>query len=171
MTAPHPGLPEASPDVAGELALEQAHVDRVYAELEKASRRAADVEADGMARGRTARTGDVARRGDDRALRARRPVFYAAARRRSMIDKQYEGLVFGRLDLERRARRRADRARGALHRPARRARRRLRAARHRLARAGGVRRSTGPPRSSRWACCAAGCCAARAPPSSASRTT
>ena len=38
MTAPHPGLPEASPDVAGELALEQAHVDRVYAELEKASR-------------------------------------------------------------------------------------------------------------------------------------
>ena len=59
MTAPHPGLPEASPDVAGELALEQEHVDRVYAELEKASRRAADVEADGMARGRTSRTGDV----------------------------------------------------------------------------------------------------------------
>ena len=59
MTAPHPGLPETSPDVAGELALEQAHVDRVYAELEKASRRAADVEADGMARGRTSRTGDV----------------------------------------------------------------------------------------------------------------
>ncbi len=37
MTA-NPGLPEASPDVAGELALEQAHVDRVYAELEKAGR-------------------------------------------------------------------------------------------------------------------------------------
>ena len=37
MTAPHPGLPETSPDVAGELAREQAHVDRVYAELEKAS--------------------------------------------------------------------------------------------------------------------------------------
>ena len=31
VTAPHPGLPETSPDVAGELALEQAHVDRVYA--------------------------------------------------------------------------------------------------------------------------------------------
>ena len=26
-------------------------------------------------------------------------LVYAAARRRSMIDKQYEGLVFGRLDL------------------------------------------------------------------------
>ena len=98
MTAPHPGLPEASPDVAGELALEQAHVDRVYAELEKASRRAADVEADGMARGRTSRTGDV-RDEEMTGLFERDALVYAAARRRSMIDKQYEGLVFGRLDL------------------------------------------------------------------------
>ena len=98
MTAPHPGLPETSPDVAGELALEQAHVDRVYAELEKASRRAADVEADGMARGRTSRTGDV-RDEEMTGLFERDALVYAAARRRSMIDKQYEGLVFGRLDL------------------------------------------------------------------------
>ena len=98
MTAPHPGLPEASPDVAGELALEQAHVDRVYAELEKASRRAADVEADGMARGRTSRTGDV-RDEEMTGLFERDALVYAAARRRSMIDRQYEGLVFGRLDL------------------------------------------------------------------------
>ena len=98
MTAPHPGLPEASPDVAGELALEQEHVDRVYAELEKASRRAADVEADGMARGRTSRTGDV-RDEEMTGLFERDALVYAAARRRSMIDKQYEGLVFGRLDL------------------------------------------------------------------------
>ena len=49
----------AVPDVAAELALEQAHVDRVYAELEKASRRAADVEADGLARGRTSRSAAV----------------------------------------------------------------------------------------------------------------
>ena len=98
MTAPHPGLPEASPDVAGELALEQEHVDRVYAELEKASRRAADVEADGMARGRTSRTGDV-RDEEMTGLFERDALVYAAARRRSMIEKQYEGLVFGRLDL------------------------------------------------------------------------
>ena len=137
MTAPHPGLPEASPDVAGELALEQDHVDRVYAELEKASRRAADVEADGMARGRTSRTGDV-RDEEMTGLFERDALVYAAARRRSMIDKQYEGLVFGRLDLgdEHST---ADQREVALHRPARRARRRLRAARRRLARAGRVR--------------------------------
>ena len=98
MTAPHPGLPEASPDVAGELAREQAHVDRVYAELAKASLRAADVEADGMARGRTDRTGDV-RDEEMTGLFERDALVYAAARRRSMIEKQYEGLVFGRLDL------------------------------------------------------------------------
>ena len=98
MTAPPPGLPEASPDVAGELAHEQAHVDRVYAELEKATLRAADVEADGLARGRTSRTGDV-RDEEMTGLFERDALVYAAARRRSMIEKQYEGLVFGRLDL------------------------------------------------------------------------
>ena len=98
MTAPHPGLPQASPDVAGELAREQAHVDRVYSELAKASLRAADVEADGLARGRTDRTGDV-RDEEMTGLFERDALVYAAARRRSMIEKQYEGLVFGRLDL------------------------------------------------------------------------
>ena len=95
-----PDVPDAAavPDVAAELALEQAHVDRVYAELEKASRRAADVEADGLARGRTSRTGDV-RDEEMTGLFERDALVYAAARRRSMIDKQYEGLVFGRLDL------------------------------------------------------------------------
>ncbi|MGL5819163.1 MAG: HelD family protein [Phycicoccus sp.] len=104
MTAPHPGLPEAAdtpdgtPDIAGEIAIEQAHVDRVYAELEKASRRAADVEADGMARGRTDRTGDV-RDEELTGLFERDALVFAAARRRAMIEKQYEGLVFGRLDM------------------------------------------------------------------------
>ncbi|WP_377639965.1 HelD family protein [Oryzobacter terrae] len=97
MTAPHP-VPDTSPDVEGEIAHEQAHVDRVYAELEKASRRAADVEADGLARGRTSRTGDV-RDEEMTGLFERDALVYAAARRRAMIDKQYEGLVFGRLDL------------------------------------------------------------------------
>ena len=97
MTAPHPA-PDTSPDVAAELAHEQTHVDRVYAELEKASLRAADVEADGLARGRTDRTGDV-RDEEMTGLFERDALVYAAARRRSMIEKQYEGLVFGRLDL------------------------------------------------------------------------
>ncbi len=98
MTAPHPGRPDAAPDVAGEIAREQVHVDRVYAELEKASLRAADVEADGLARGRTSRTGDV-RDEEMTGLFERDALVYAAARRRSTIEKQYEGLVFGRLDL------------------------------------------------------------------------
>ena len=97
MTAPHP-VPDTSPDVAAELAHEQAHVDKVYAELEKASLRAADVEADGLARGRTDRTGDV-RDEEMTGLFERDALVYAAARRRSTIEKQYEGLVFGRLDL------------------------------------------------------------------------
>ncbi|HSO65029.1 MAG TPA: UvrD-helicase domain-containing protein [Ornithinibacter sp.] len=97
MTAPHP-VPDTSPDVTAELAHEQAHVDRVYAELEKASVRAADVEADGLARGRTSRTGDV-RDEEMTGLFERDALVYAAARRRSTIEKQYEGLVFGRLDL------------------------------------------------------------------------
>ena len=45
--------------VAAEIAVEQAHVDKVYTELAKASERAALVEADGLARGRTDRIGDV----------------------------------------------------------------------------------------------------------------
>jgi AAA domain len=97
VTAPHP-VPDTSPDVAAELAHEQAHVDRVYAELQKASLRAADVEADGLARGRTDRTGDV-RDEEMTGLFERDALVYAAARRRSTIEKQYEGLVFGRLDL------------------------------------------------------------------------
>ncbi len=98
MTAPHPGLSGTSPDVEAEVAREQEHVDRVYDELAKASRRAAVVEADGLARGRTDRTGDV-RDEEMTGLFERDALVYAAARRRAMIDTQYEGLVFGRLDL------------------------------------------------------------------------
>ncbi|MBD3782756.1 MAG: AAA family ATPase [Micrococcales bacterium] len=98
MTTHHPGQPEASADVEREVAVEQAHVDRVYAELEKAALRARDVEADGLARGRTDRTGDV-RDEELTGLFERDALVFAAARRRAMIDTQYEGLVFGRLDL------------------------------------------------------------------------
>ncbi|PRY58206.1 DNA helicase IV [Knoellia remsis] len=98
MTATRAGSAETSAEVAREIELEQAHVDRVYAELEKAATRAADVEADGLARGRTSRTGDV-RDEELTGLFERDALVYAAAKRRSAIEKQYEGLVFGRLDL------------------------------------------------------------------------
>jgi DNA helicase IV len=85
--------------VAREIAIEQAHVDRVYAELAKAAARADTVAADGLARGRTDRTGDI-RDEEITGLFERDALMYAAARRRHTIDQQYEGLVFGRLDLE-----------------------------------------------------------------------
>lgn len=89
---------DTSAVVAREVAAEQEHVDRVYAELAKASQRAAVVAADGLARGRTDRTGQ-ARDEELTGLFERDALMYAAARRRAAIDTQYEGLVFGRLDL------------------------------------------------------------------------
>ncbi len=84
--------------VTAEIAIEQAHVDRVYAELDKASVRAALVAADGMARGRTDRTGDI-RDEEMSGLFERDALVFNAARRQASLDTQYEGLVFGRLDL------------------------------------------------------------------------
>ena len=85
--------------VADEIAVEQAHVDRVYAELVKASDRADLVEADGLARGRTDRVGDV-RDEEITGLFERDALVFRAARRRITLENQYEGLVFGRLDLD-----------------------------------------------------------------------
>ncbi len=85
--------------LAREIAVEQAHVDTVYAELAKARRRTADVEADGLARGRTDRVGDV-RDEELTGLVERDALVYLAARRRHDLDRQFEGLVFGRLDLD-----------------------------------------------------------------------
>jgi len=86
-------------EVAREIAIEQAHVDRVYAELAKAALRAGLVEADGLARGRTDRTGDV-RDEELTGLFERDALVFNAARRRTTLESQYEGLVFGRLDLD-----------------------------------------------------------------------
>ena len=100
MTPPdHPSSRATTAEVAREIAIEQAHVDRVYAELTKAQARAGLVEADGMARGRTDRTGDV-RDEELTGLFERDALVFNAARRRSTLDTQYEGLVFGRLDLD-----------------------------------------------------------------------
>ncbi|HHU11488.1 MAG TPA: UvrD-helicase domain-containing protein [Intrasporangiaceae bacterium] len=89
----------ATDALSREIALEQAHVDKVYAELAKARLRTADVEADGLARGRTDRVGDV-RDEELTGLVERDALVYLAARRRHDLDRQFEGLVFGRLDLD-----------------------------------------------------------------------
>ncbi len=98
MTASSSLRPDLGDVAATEVAAEQAHVDRVYAELAKADARAASVAAEGLARGRTDRTGDV-RDEEMTGLFERDALMYAAARRRATLEKQYEGLVFGRLDL------------------------------------------------------------------------
>ncbi|MDQ6715035.1 MAG: AAA family ATPase, partial [Actinomycetota bacterium] len=85
--------------VADEIALEQAHVDTVYAELAKAGVRADLIEADGLARGRTDRTGE-ARDEEMTGLFERDALVFHAARRRNALESQYEGLVFGRLDID-----------------------------------------------------------------------
>lgn len=84
--------------VEREIAVEQQHVDRVYTEIAKASGRARRVAADGLARGRTERTGQ-AREEELTGLFERDALVFHAARRQMALDSQYEGLVFGRLDL------------------------------------------------------------------------
>ncbi len=86
-------------EVADEIAVEQAHVDTVYAELAKAGVRANLIEADGLARGRTDRTGE-ARDEEMTGLFERDALVFHAARRRNALESQYEGLVFGRLDID-----------------------------------------------------------------------
>ncbi|TWE11503.1 HelD family protein [Rudaeicoccus suwonensis] len=88
-----------SPEVTAELAHEQRYVDRVYAELVKAGERASLVEAEGLARGRTDRTGE-AREEEITGLFERDALVFNAGRRRQALETQYEGLVFGRLDLD-----------------------------------------------------------------------
>ena len=89
---------DQSPQVLAEIAHEQAHVDRVYAELVKAGERAAMVEAEGLSRGRTDRTG-VARDEEVTGLFERDALVFNASRRRQVLESQWEGLVFGRLDM------------------------------------------------------------------------
>jgi RecA/RadA recombinase len=96
--APRSGAPVTPDTLAAEIAVEQALVDAVYAELTKATQRAALVEAEGMARGRTSRTGDV-RDEEITGLFERDALVFNANKRRAILETQYEGLVFGRLDL------------------------------------------------------------------------
>ncbi|MDV3221839.1 HelD family protein [Intrasporangium sp.] len=99
-TANPPGHVTAVPDVvAQQIAIEQAHVDRVLAELEKAGLRADVVQAEGLARGQLGRSVEVGD-AEGAGLFERDALMFHAARRRSMLDTQYEGLVFGRLDID-----------------------------------------------------------------------
>ena len=93
-----PGAPVTQDSLAAEIAVEQELVDRVYAELTKATARAALVEAEGLARGRTDRTGDI-RDEEITGLFERDAMVFNANKRRTILETQYEGLVFGRLDL------------------------------------------------------------------------
>ena len=96
--APRSGASVTPDTLAAEIAIEQALVDAVYAELTKATQRAALVEAEGLARGRTSRTGDV-RDEEITGLFERDVLVFNANKRRAILETQYEGLVFGRLDL------------------------------------------------------------------------
>ncbi|HET8988674.1 MAG TPA: UvrD-helicase domain-containing protein [Humibacillus sp.] len=86
-------------DVASEIAVEQAHVDRVHEELEKAGHRADVVQAEGLARGHIAKSAEVGME-EAAGLFERDALMFHAAKRRTALDTQYEGLVFGRLDLD-----------------------------------------------------------------------
>ena len=73
-----------------EIAVEQQHVQRVYARLEQLRRAASRAEKEGY---------QLAGVGTFGALVERDAMVFHNARRRHALDTEYEGLVFGRLDL------------------------------------------------------------------------
>ncbi len=95
---PRPSPPPIPPEVAAEIEFEQAHVDRVYLELAKAGERARLVEIEGLGRGFSDRGGAI-RDDEITGLFQRDALVFNAGRRRQALETQYEGLVFGRLDL------------------------------------------------------------------------
>jgi DNA helicase IV len=72
-----------------EIAAEQRHLDRVYARLAELRRDAVRAEREGY---RLARVGNYG------ALVERDAMVFHAGRRRTILDAEHEGLVFGRLD-------------------------------------------------------------------------
>ncbi|MFC0624338.1 HelD family protein [Kribbella deserti] len=95
------GLPTDLESVErAELAVEQAHVDRVYGRVEEAARSAARIAVDGHQRGQAQQVGMV-RDEEMTGLYERDVLVFAAARRIAELDAEHEGLVFGRLDSDR----------------------------------------------------------------------
>ena len=85
-------------DLEREIALEQAHVDRVYDNLTTATASAKNLAQQGREIFVTDRT-DFLREEDGTALFERDAFAYQAAKRLAILDAEHEGLVFGRIDL------------------------------------------------------------------------
>jgi DNA helicase IV len=90
--------PEHDDDlVQRELAVEQAHVDLVYARLAEATRTAQQVASAGRSLFQSDR-GSYVREEDGTGLYERDVFAFQAAKRLAVLDGEHEGLVFGRLD-------------------------------------------------------------------------
>ncbi|MHA6512252.1 HelD family protein [Tessaracoccus sp. Z1128] len=85
-------------DLEREIALEQGHVDKVYANLSTATATAKSMAQQGREIFLTDRT-NFLREEDGTALFERDAFAYQAARRLAILDAEHEGLVFGRIDL------------------------------------------------------------------------
>ncbi|GAB3912204.1 DNA helicase [Microlunatus endophyticus] len=83
--------------IAAEIAVEQAHVDRVYDRLNEAARSARQVASEGRALYQSDRHSYV-REEDGTGLYERDVFAFQAAKRLATLDAEHEGLVFGRLD-------------------------------------------------------------------------
>lgn len=80
-----------------EIAVEQVHVDLVYARLGEATRSAEQVARAGRSLFRSDR-GSYVREEDGTGLYERDVFAFQAAKRLAVLDAEHEGLVFGRLD-------------------------------------------------------------------------
>lgn len=80
-----------------EIAVEQAHVDAVYARLSQATRAAQRVASESDSRYRGDRA-DWVREEDGTSLFERDVFAFQSAKRLATLDAEHEGLVFGRLD-------------------------------------------------------------------------
>ncbi len=87
--------PVAAGPLAAEIAIEQSHVDRVYARLLELHRDARALAEEGHGRATLGKH-------IYSALFERDALVYQAARRTQALDAAHEGLVFGRLDLDNR---------------------------------------------------------------------
>ena len=88
---------QTSTAVERELAIEQAHVDRVYSRLDEATRSAQQVARAGRALFQSDRE-LLVREEDGTGLYERDVFAFQAAKRLAVLDAEHEGLVFGRLD-------------------------------------------------------------------------
>lgn len=92
-----PTAAELDSTTAQELAVEQAHVDKVYARLGELATSARNVAKDGRSLFQSDRANFV-REEDGTGLFERDVFAFQAAKRLASLDAEHEGLVFGRLD-------------------------------------------------------------------------